>query len=122
MEATTEKYTIINGLVGDSMTQEELNKMIDEIIIPQEKTKSTGNSHKRKQWENRKYWRLCTIGKSCKIGKIKTCEAAKIKKYNTGKIVNPLCVDCTYWSNLRYSWSLGMAGVFLLLPQNTFLR
>ena len=57
MEATTEKYMIINGLVGDIMTQEELNKMIDEIIIPQEKPKSTGNSHKRKQWENRKYWR-----------------------------------------------------------------
>ena len=112
METITEKYMIINGLVGDIMTQEELNKMIDEIIISQEKPKSTGNSHKRKQWENRKYWRLCTIGKSCKIGKIKTCEAAKIKKYNIGKIVNPLCVDYTYWSSLRYSWSWGMAGVY----------
>lgn len=71
MEAITEKYTIINGLVGDIMTQEELNKMIDEIIIPQEKPKNTGNSHKRKQWENQKNWRLCTIGQTCKLGSFK---------------------------------------------------
>ena len=53
------------------MTQEELNKAIFEIVIPIEKPKSTGNSHKRKQWENRRYWWQCTVGKTCKLGSLK---------------------------------------------------
>ena len=38
---------------GKIVTIEELEATIAELIIPQEKAKSTGNSHKRKQWENR---------------------------------------------------------------------
>ena len=53
------------------MTLEELDVAIAEIIIPQEKPKNTGNSHRRKQWENEKYWHLCTKWKSCKVGKAK---------------------------------------------------
>ena len=56
------------------MTQEELNKAISEIVIPTEKPKSTGNSHRRKQWENRRYWWQCTVGKTCKLGSLKDYE------------------------------------------------
>lgn len=56
------------------MTQEELDATIAELIIPQAKPKSTGNSHKRKQWEKQRYWRLCTIGESCKFGSLKDYE------------------------------------------------
>lgn len=55
------------------MTREELDDLIAELIILKEKPKNTGNSHRRKQWENRRNWRLCTVGKSCKIGVIKSC-------------------------------------------------
>ncbi|MBQ7704402.1 MAG: hypothetical protein IJT73_03100 [Selenomonadaceae bacterium] len=57
------------------MTQEELNAAISEIIVAQEKFKSTGNSHKRKQWENRRNWRLCTVGETCKLGSFKDYDA-----------------------------------------------
>ncbi len=50
------------------MTVEELDAAIAETIIPQEKPRSTQNSHRRKQWENRRHWRICTVGQSCKIG------------------------------------------------------
>ena len=53
------------------MTAEELDAAIAEIIILQEKPKSTQNSHRRKQWENKKYWRFCTVGDSCKLGRFK---------------------------------------------------
>ena len=56
------------------MTPEDFETAIKEIITPQEKPRSTGNSHKRKQWEKQRYWRLCTIGKSCKFGSLKDYE------------------------------------------------
>ena len=78
------------------MTLEELNAVIAEIIIPQDKPKSTGNSHRRKQWENKKYWHLCTKWKSCKVGKAKKCELI-------GKGYNRLCEDCfCYWKPQFY--------------------
>ena len=57
-----------------NLTQKELDELIAELIIPEEKPKSTSNSHKRKQWENQKYWRLCTIGETCKLGSPKDYE------------------------------------------------
>lgn len=73
------------------MTEDELTAEIEKIIIFQEKSRRTQNSHRRKQWENKKYWRLCTKQKSCKLGKIKICElVGKIDK----KIVHPRCADC----------------------------
>ena len=76
MATCIEKYLIMFGNVieVERMTQEELNMVIAEIIIPAEKPKSTGNSHKRKQWENLRNWRLCTIGESCKLGSLKDYE------------------------------------------------
>ena len=56
------------------MTQDELDTAIAELIIPQEKAKNTGNSHKRKQWENRRNWRRCTVGQTCKLGGLKDYE------------------------------------------------
>lgn len=56
------------------MTQEEFDATIAKLIIPQEKPRSTGNSHRRKQWEQRRNWRLCTVGESCKLGVIKSCK------------------------------------------------
>ncbi len=56
------------------MTPEDLDIMLREIIIPQIKPRSTGNSHKRKQWENRRNWRRCTVGQSCKLGGLKDYE------------------------------------------------
>ena len=61
-----------NGEV--KMTQENLDGLITELIVLEEKPKSTGNSHKRKRWEKQKYWHLCTIGKSCKLGSLKDYE------------------------------------------------
>lgn len=92
------------------MTSEKLDAAIAEIIIPQEKSKSKGNSHKRKQWENRQNWRHCTIGKSCKLGYIKICPIAKMKapKFRFSK--SPLCDDCICNYGLASSWSF-MVGV-----------
>ena len=81
------------------LTEEELTAEIEKIIIFQEKPKSTGNSHRRKQWENKKYWHLCTKQKSCKLGKVKICElVGNIDR----KIIHPRCDDCScYWQNPR---------------------
>lgn len=56
------------------LTQNELNLAISELTLPQEKPKSTGNSHKRKQWENQRYWRRCTIRQTCKLGSLRDYE------------------------------------------------
>ena len=86
------------------MTQEELDATIADLIIVQEKPKSTGNSHKRKQWENRRNWHLCTIGKSCKMAYVKICPIAKIKDFD-----NPLCWDCI--CELSSPWGIYMGWV-----------
>ena len=86
------------------MTQEELDATIAELIIMQEKPKSTGNSHKRKQWENRRNWRLCTVGKSCKMAYVKICPIAKIKDFDS-----PLCWDCI--CELSSPWGIYMGWV-----------
>ena len=91
------------------MTQEELDATIAELIVPQEKPKSTGNSHKRKQWENRRNWRLCTIGKSCKMAYVKICPMAKIKSPNFRRFKSPLCGDCI--CNLSSPWGIYMGWV-----------
>ena len=57
------------------MTQAELDAAISEIIVAQDKPRSTQNSHRRKQWENRRNWRLCTIRQTCKLGSLKNYEA-----------------------------------------------
>lgn len=88
------------------MTTEELNLLIKEIILPQEKPKSTGNSHKLKQWENRRNWRLCTIGKSCKMAYVKICPLAKIKTPHFRRFKSPLCGDCI--CNLSSPWGMFM--------------
>ena len=88
------------------MTQEELDTTIAELIIMQEKPKSTGNSHKRKQWENRRNWRLCTIGKSCKMAYVKICPIAKIKNPRFGYIKSPLCDDCICNHGLDSPWGI----------------
>ena len=91
------------------MTVKELDAAIAEIIIPQEKPKSTGNSHKRKQWENRRNWRLCTIGRSCKMAYVKVCPIAKIKSSNFRRCYkSPLCGDCI--CDLSSSWGF-MVGI-----------
>ena len=90
------------------MTPEELNVMIKELIIPQEKPKSTGNSHRRKQWENRRNWRLCTIGKSCKVAYVKVCPLAKIKAPSFRRFKSSLCIDCIF--DLSSTWG-GFCGV-----------
>ena len=56
------------------MTQEKFDSLIEEILIAQDKPKSTGNSHRRKQWENRRNWRRCTISQTCKLGAMKDYE------------------------------------------------
>ena len=89
------------------MTPEELNVMIKELIIPQEKPKSTGNSHRRKQWENRRNWRLCTIGKSCKVAYVKVCPLAKIKAPNFRRFKSSLGVsyDCDKLRYIKFSYN-----------------
>lgn len=87
------------------MTQEELESTIAELIIPQEKAKSTGNSHKRKQWENRRNWRRCTIRQTCKLGGLKDYE--KLYKFYdrfpefTGWLTFPQSLE-TSLSSLTY--------------------
>lgn len=101
------------------MTLEELNAAMAEIIIPQEKPKSTGNSHRRKQWENKKYWHLCTKWKSCKLGKVKHCELVG-KEKNTGRY-NRLCEDCFCFLH-EPRFSIGLAGVFFDCDSDRFRR
>lgn len=86
------------------MTLKELDVAIAEIIIPQVKPKNTGNSHRRKQWENEKYWHLCTKWKSCKVSKVKNCELV-------GKGYNSLCRDCFCFLN-GARFGMGLAGIF----------
>ena len=102
------------------MTAEELNLLIKAIIIPQEKPKSTGNSHRRKQWENRRYWRLCTIGESCKMAYIKICPSAKIKAPNFRYIKSPLCKDCICY--LSSPWGVYMGGVSYDCDKARYIR
>lgn len=88
------------------MTSKELDTAIAEIIIPQEKPKSTGNSHRRKQWENKKYWHLCTKWKSCKFGKAKKCKLVG-KEKNLARFCI-ICKDCFCFQHIGFG---GMAGV-----------
>ena len=82
------------------MTQEELDDLIAELIVVQDKPRSTGNSHERKQWENQRYWRLCTVGESCKIGVIKSCRE---------NYWSPCCKQCYgRWGLASY----GKGGVY----------
>ena len=82
------------------MTQEELDDLIAELIVVQDKPRSTGNSHERKQWENQSYWRLCTVGESCKIGVIKSCRE---------NYWSPCCKQCYgRWGLASY----GKGGVY----------
>ena len=53
------------------MTPDELDAAIAEIVTQQLKPRSTQNSHIRKKWEKRRIWRLCIVGKSCKLGAYK---------------------------------------------------
>lgn len=92
------------------MTQEELDVTIAELIIVQEKPKSTGNSHKRKQWENRRNWRLCTMGKTCKLGYVKVCPVAKQK--SLGYMRSSVCWECVcYWHGFSSPWGIYMGWV-----------
>ena len=92
------------------MTQEELDATIADLIIVQEKPKSTGNSHKRKQWENRRYWHLCTMGKTCKLGYVKICLIAK-QKSSSGYMRSSVCWECVCcWHGFSSPWGI-MGGV-----------
>ena len=87
------------------MTQDELDAAIAEVVIIQDKPKSTGNSHKRKQWENRRNWRRCTIRQTCKLGSLKDYEEL-YKFYDrfpqfTGWLTFPQSLD-TGLSSLTY--------------------
>ncbi len=82
------------------MTQEELDDLIAELIVVQDKPRNTGNSHERKQWENQRYWRLCIVGESCKIGVIKSCRE---------NYWSPCCKQCYgRWGLASY----GKGGVY----------
>ena len=88
------------------VTLEELDAAIAELIIPQEKAKSTGNSHKRKQWENRRNWRRCTVGQTCKLGGLKDYEEL-YKFYDrfpefTGWLTFPESLDTGGLSHMNY--------------------
>ena len=74
------------------MTQEELDMTIAELIITQEKLKSTENSYKCKQWENRRNWHLCTMRKTCKLAYVKFCPTAKQK--SSGYMRGSVCWKC----------------------------
>lgn len=54
------------------MTPEELDATIAQVITAQLKPRRKQNSYRRKAWENRRIWRLCTVGKSCKLGAYKS--------------------------------------------------
>lgn len=53
------------------MTPDELDAALAQLIASQLKPRSTQNSHRRKCWENLRIWRVCTLGKSCKLGAYK---------------------------------------------------
>ena len=96
------------------MTSEEMNLAIAEMIIPQEKPRSTGNSHHRKQWENEKYWHLCTKWKSCKVSKVKHCELV-------GKGYNRLCEDCFCYGETQFYFKL-LAGIKFFCDSGRFKK
>ena len=100
------------------MTHDEFDTVIAELIIPQEKTRSTGNSHRRKQWENQRYWRLCTMGMSCKLSYVKVCPIAKqvpLKHH----IKSPTCWDCVCYG---FSSPLIMGGVGYCCAFGTYYK
>ena len=82
------------------MTPDELDTAIAEIVTQQLKPRRTQNSHIRKEWEKRRIWRLCTVGKSCKLGAYKQI-------FNDGKQHEELTgfKFCSYYGEL--------AGIFL---------
>ncbi len=81
------------------MTPDELNEAIAQVVTVQLKPRRKQNSYSRKDWENRRIWRLCTVGKSCKLGAYKSL-------FNDGK----------RHENLRHvrfhSCYRGLAGMF----------
>ena len=81
------------------MTPDELDTAIAEIVTQQLKPRRTQNSHIRKEWEKRRIWRLCTVGKSCKLGAYKQI-------FNDGKQHEELTgfKFCSYYGEL--------AGIF----------
>ena len=89
------------------LTQAELDLAISEIIVAQEKPRSTQNSHRRKQWENRRNWRLCTVSESCKLGVVKNCSHKKNYNYFA-----PPCENCCGQFGLSSFGRLG--GVYTL--------
>ena len=102
------------------LTQEELYTTLAELIIMQEKPKSTGNSHKRKQWENRRNWRLCTMGMSCKMGYVKICPIANMKPFKRKVAKSLICRDCCV--NLRSPWGIIMGGVIYWCDHDTHYK
>ena len=92
------------------MTQEELDAAIRKIILPQSKPRSTQNSHRRKQWENRRYWHLCTMSKSCKLGYVKICPIARQKPFGRNILKSSICLDCCCYGEIRTPWGC-MAGI-----------
>ena len=79
------------------MTPEELDAAIAQVIIPQLKPRRKQNSYSRKAWENRRIWRLCTVGKSCKLGAYKSL-------FNDGEPHEDLPDFSSYYG--------GIAGIF----------
>ena len=85
------------------MTQDELDAAIAEVIITQDKPKSTGNSHKRKQWENCRNWRRCTVSQTCKLGSLKDYEEL-YKFYD----IFPRCLS---WLTFPQSLDTGLSSL-----------
>ncbi len=100
------------------MTQEELDAAIADLIVAQDKPKNTGNSHKRKQWENRRNWQLCTIGRTCKTGYAKICPLAKQKPATRNVYKSWLCWECCV--DLHSYWR--MSGVFYSCDSDTHYK
>ena len=81
------------------MTAEELDEAIAQVVTVQLKPHRKQNSCSRKAWENRRIWRLCTVGKSCKLGAYKSL-------FNDGKRHEDL-------RRVRFhSYYRGLAGIF----------
>lgn len=85
--------------MSKKITPTEFDAMLAEVIIPQLKPHSKQNSHRRKEWENRRIWRLCTVGKSCKLGAYKQI-------FNDGNLHED-------WIHFRFrSYYRELAGMF----------
>ena len=81
------------------MTPKELDAALAKIFITQTKPRSSQNSHRRKDWENRRLWKICTASKSCKLGAYKNF-------FNDGKRHEE-------FEGFRFgSYYRGIAGVF----------